>query len=42
VSDFRTEAKSWLEEIETGSVVKTRALPLICILDASGNEKTGE
>jgi hypothetical protein len=41
VSDFRTEAKSWLDEIEAGSVVESRALPLIRLLDASGNEKTG-
>jgi hypothetical protein len=34
VSDLRTEAKSWLEEIEAGSVVESRALPLIRVLDA--------
>lgn len=34
VSDFRAEAKSWLEEIEAGSAVESRALPLIRMLDA--------
>jgi hypothetical protein len=34
VRDFRTEAKSWLEEIEAGGGVESRALPLIRVLDA--------
>jgi hypothetical protein len=34
VCDFRTEAKSWLEEIEAGGGVESRALPLIRVLDA--------
>ena len=45
VSDLRTEAKSWLEEIEAGSVVESRALPLIRMLDApsgGGGEETAE
>ena len=42
VNDLRTEARSWLEEIEAGGVVESRALPLIRVLDASGNKKTGE
>ena len=42
VSDFRAEAKSWLEEIEAGSGVESRALPRIRVLDTSGNEKSGE
>ena len=43
VSDFRKEAKSWLEEIEAGSDAKSRALPRIRVLDAAfGNEKSEE
>ena len=42
VNDFRMEAKSLLAEIEAGSSVELRALPRIRVLDASGNEKTGE
>lgn len=40
VSDLRAEAKSWLEEIEVGSVAESRALPLIHVLDA--REGSGE
>lgn len=36
LSDFRVEAKSWLEEIEAGSAVESRALPLIRVLDVRG------
>ena len=43
MSDFRKEAKSWLEEIEAGSDAKSRALPRIRVLDAAfGNEKSEE
>lgn len=40
VSDFRAEAKSWLEEIEAGSGRESRALPIIRVLDA--REGSGE
>jgi uncharacterized protein len=43
VSDFRTDAKNWLEEIEAGGGVESRALPLIRVLDGpSGDEKRGK
>jgi uncharacterized protein len=43
VGDLRTEARRWLEEIEAGSGVKSRALPLIRVLNTErGNEKGGE
>lgn len=42
VNDLRTEAKSWLEEIDARGGVESRALPRIRILDASGNEESGE
>ena len=42
VSDLRTEAKSWLGEIEAGSGAGSRPLPRIRALDASGNEKSRE
>ncbi len=43
VSDFRAETKSWLEEIEAGGGVESRALPRIRVLDAQqGSEKMGE
>ena len=42
LNDLRTEAKSWLDEIEADSGVESRALPLIRVLDVSGNEKTVE
>ena len=35
LGDFRMEARSWLEEIEAGSVVESRALPRIRVLSAS-------
>ena len=41
VSDLRTEAKSWLEEIEAGGGAESRTLPLIRVLDAPGNERSG-
>ncbi len=41
VNDLRKEAKSWLEKIEAGSCVESRALPLIRVLDAPpGNKKS--
>ncbi len=42
VSDFRAEAKSWLEEIEAGSGVESRALPRIRVLDAPGRSEKWE
>jgi hypothetical protein len=43
VSDLRTESKSWLEEIEARSGLKSRALPLIRVLETPpGNKKSGE
>ncbi|HEY6443422.1 MAG TPA: DUF309 domain-containing protein [Candidatus Acidoferrales bacterium] len=43
VDDLRTEAKSWLEEIEAGGGVGSRAVPRVRVLDAPrGREKMGE
>lgn len=43
VSDLRTEAKSWLDEIEAGMAVESRALPRIRVLGAGeGRHRAGE
>jgi hypothetical protein len=39
VSDLRTEAKSWLEEIEAGGSAESRRLPLIRVVSAPPSEK---